>query len=381
MAAALAAVFVFAGCGTSAGEGAAPPAKHFTGNMTTVHVDLNWLSNVEFSGIWVAMQKGWFAQNGLKIKGICGTHASFNAGCVRPFDYTNTPESMNDNCVRTTGSLCIGFDDSSAVAIARQAGQLLKAVWVGSQKTPFGFMTCYVPPSGKPQKHCKSNSGRNITSVKQWKGLKIGYQADELYVPEIMLGNHGMSLSQVTPVKVTFDPTLLQDGTVDAYLVFVNNEPIQLHLEHVKTNVIPAYKNGMGAFYADAMFMPDSQMGRYNKQIATFVRLVDKGWKWAMHHPTATAKLVIKHYFTSAAAGGGPKGLKQQELEIAQFASTLSRNGAGKVDGRMTLGRWKTIIKDLSTYPGSMGGQPILRKGAVKAKDCFTNKFAPAASK
>jgi ABC-type nitrate/sulfonate/bicarbonate transport system substrate-binding protein len=217
--------------------------------------------------------------------------------------------------------------------------------------------------------------------VKQWKGLKVGYQADELYVPEIMLGSAGLSLSDVKPVKVNFDPTLLQVGTVDAYLVFVNNEPLQLHLEGVKTNVIPAYKNGMGAFYADAMFVDQSQTSKYSSQLKTFVHLVDKGWKWAMHHPSATAGLVTKNYFTSAADGGGPKGLKQQKLEIAQFASTLSRNSAGQVDGRMTLSRWKKIIKDLSTYPGSLGGQPILQKGSVSAKSCFTNKFAPPPAK
>ncbi|HEV3310775.1 MAG TPA: ABC transporter substrate-binding protein [Chloroflexota bacterium] len=374
--------FVLAGSGVAGAAAASRQHARTHVAMTTVHVDLNWLSNVEFSGLWTALNKGWFAKAHLKISGLCSNTSAFNAGCVRPFDFSNTPEALNDNCVHAGGSLCIGFDDSSAIPIARQAGQLLTGVWVGSQKTPFGFMTCYVPKKPAVNKGCKSNHGKNITSVKQWKGLRIGYQADELYVPEIMLGHSHLSLSNVKPVEVKFDPTLLQSGFVDAYLVFVNNEPIQLKLEHptVKTNVIPAYSNGMGAFYADTMWVADSQMSKYKNQIKTFVHLVDQGWKYAMHNPTPTAKMVIKHYFTDPSSGGGPGGLKQQELEIAQFAKTLSRDPAGKVDGRMTLTRWKAILHALKTYPGNLGGHPIITTN-INPTDCFTNQFAPAAAK
>jgi ABC-type nitrate/sulfonate/bicarbonate transport system substrate-binding protein len=350
---------------------ARPAAK-----LTTVHVDLNWLPNVEFSGIWVAIKKGWFKQAGLNVPGLT---SGLGAG-VRAYDFSNSPEYENNLCLHQKNQLCIGFDDSSAIPIARQAGQKLVGVWAGSQKTPFGFMTCYVPPKPKVNKKCKSNTGKNIKSPRQWKGLKIGYQQDELYVPELMLGSVGLSLSDVTPIQVQFTTTDLTTGETDAHLIFVNNEPITLALQGVKTNVIPGYKYGMAAFYADVMFVNHSQMSKYQKQIKAFVSVVDRGWKYAMHHPNPTAAMIVRNFFSSS-FGGGPGATKQQQIEIGQFASTLSRDKAGKIDGRMTTARWNTILRDLKTYPGSLGGKPIITDNAIKSKDCFTDKFAPAGSK
>jgi ABC-type nitrate/sulfonate/bicarbonate transport system substrate-binding protein len=380
----LVAVFVVAGTGTVGAHqvaGNARPQKA----MTTIHVDLNWLPNVEFSGIWVAIKKGWFKQAGLNVPGLT---AGLGAG-VRAYDFSNTPEYENAQCLHQKNQLCIGVDDSSAIPIARQAGQKLTGLWAGSQKTPFGFMTCWVPPKPKLNKKCVSKNsiavkngkgtGKNITSPKQWKGLNIGYQQDELYVPELMLGSVGLSLSDVHPVQVQFTTSDLTTGATDAHLIFVNNEPITLGLQGVKTNVIPGYKYGMAAFYADVMFVNDSQMSKYQNQIKSFVSIVDRGWKYGMHHPNATATMIV-HKFFSASSGGGPAATKQQEVEIGQFAKTLARDKAGKIDGRMTLPRWKTIIKDLKTYPGSLGGQPIITSN-INPKDCFTDKFAPPGAK
>ncbi|GEM_PF-1943120 len=370
---------VLAGCATVAAPQGAPPASHPAKKLTPIHVDLNWVSNVEFSGIWWSMKKGWFKSAGIKLNGLCSSKAGPNAACVRPYDFSNTPESENDLCVRAGKALCIGVDDSSAVPLARQAGENNVAIWSGSQKTPFGFMTCFVPKKPKVNKKCKSNTHKNITSPKQWRGLKIGYQQDELYVPEIMLGSVGLNLSDVKPVKVTFDTSDLTTGATDAHLVFINNEPITLKLQGVKTNVIPAYKYGMKAFYADAMFVRQSQISKYKGVLKKFVSAVDRGWKYAMHHPKSTANLVVHKYFPTS-EGGGPGALKQQQIEINQFAKTLSRDSKGRINGRMTLGRWKTIIHDLKTYPGSIGGGPLLTAN-IKAKSCFTDQFAPPGAK
>src|SRR5438874_1198970 len=35
--------------------------------LQTVDFILNWLPNVEFAGLWVAAQKGWFAQSGIHL--------------------------------------------------------------------------------------------------------------------------------------------------------------------------------------------------------------------------------------------------------------------------------------------------------------------------
>jgi ABC-type nitrate/sulfonate/bicarbonate transport system substrate-binding protein len=350
---------LLSGCGGSSNGG------HHK-KMTTVFVQLNWLPNVEFSGLWVADHMGWFKRAGFNLT-------------YKPFANGISPEQATTACWKEGTKLCFGFDDSAAVAINDDQGAGLKAVWVGSQKTPFGFVTCAVPAN--PKEPCTSNSGKNITSPAQWKNLKIGYQSDELYVPEIMLGSVGLSLSDVKPTVVEYNPAILTNGGVDAFLVFINNEPISMGLQGIKLNVIPAYKFGMRDFYADAMFAPDAELTSHAAQVKTFVHLVDKGWKYAMRNSTTVADMVAKYYFPANGTSASTNR-KQQELEEKQFATMLSRNANGQISGQMTLGRWKRIEQILGTSSGNLGGGPLLQnKPWPKPSSLFTNEFAPPPSK
>jgi ABC-type nitrate/sulfonate/bicarbonate transport system substrate-binding protein len=357
---------VLSGSAFAAAHAVKPASK--AQKLTSVSVQLNWLTNVEFSGLWVADHLGWFKKAGFKLKAT-GWSNGIN------------PEDVTSACYQgagKSGNLCFGYDDSAAVAIARSQGNDLKAVWVGSQKTPFAFATCAVTGKKNIDSKCKSNTHKNITSPKQWKGLKIGYQSHELYVPEVMLGSVKKSLSDVKPVTVQFDTSVLTTGGVDAFLVFLNNEPISLALQGVHTNVIPAYKFGFGDFYADTMFAPSAELKAYPKKVKTFVSLVDQGWKYAMHHANAVGAMVQKYYFKTEF--GAPSSRIQQQKELGVFAKTLSRDGSGKISGRMTLKRWEGIIHILRTYPGDIGGRPIISH-SISASASFTNQFAPAAAK
>jgi ABC-type nitrate/sulfonate/bicarbonate transport system substrate-binding protein len=358
----LSVAMVLAGCSTAASPEAAPvkaPTHKGAHKLTPVYVQLNWLTNVEFSGLWVADHLGWFRKAGLVLK-------------AHPWSNGINPEEVTSSCWAGHNGYCIGFDDSAAVAIARAAGNDVKAIWVGSQKTPFGFITCKVTGNPKIDSRCKSRMHKNITSPRQWKGLRIGYQSHELYVPEVMLGSVGLSLKDVVPVVVQFDTSVLTNGTVDAYLVFINNEPISLELKGVRVNVIPAYKYGMGAFYADTMFAPDSEIKAHPAFIRTFVHLVDKGWKYALAHWKSTADMIVKYYFKSEF--GAPVNRRQQELELKKFATTLARDPSGHWSGCMTLARWKQIVHILTTYPADLSGKPVISH-PINARDAFTNAF------
>lgn len=349
-------VLILAGCGTSAVPQAAPPhrASH---SLTPVHVQLNWLSNVEFSGLWVADHLGWFKRAGIKLD-------------YRPWSNGINPEEVTSAC---TG-YCFGFDDSAAIAIARSVGNNVKAVWAEAQKTPFAYITCKITRSARINSRCKSRTHRNITTPKQWRGLRIGYQSHELYVPEVMLGSVGLSLKDVKPVVIQFDPSVLTTGTVDAYLAFINNEPISLSLQGVQTNIIPAYKYGFGAFYSDVMFGTDSEIRAHPQFVRKFVRLVNRGWLYAMHHTKQVADMVVRYY--SPEEFGVRTNMRQQELELKAYEQSLARNPSGHFSGRMTLARWKRIIHILATFPADPSGKPVISH-PINAAAAFTNTFAP----
>lgn len=324
--------------------------------LTTVTVKLGWLSNVEYSSMWVADHKGWFTQAGIKLKFIPG------------------PSSISaEDFLTSCQGYCFAMSDSVPLSIARSVGQKIKAIWVEDQRTPFGFIACAV--TGKPavDKKCKSRARRNITSPRQWRGLRVAYQAGQLYVPEIMLASVGLRISDVKPVVVGFDTAPLTSGAVDVFDVFINNETIALKLLGVKLNVMPAYQFGAGSFYSDLLEAPDSELKAHPAFVRKFVHLLDRGWKYALSHTKQVADMVVKDY--NPKTFGVPTSKRQQELELKEFATELARGPHG-VTGRMTLKRWTQIVHLLRTYPADLNGKPLITH-PVSPSSLFTNAFTP----
>lgn len=234
--------------------------------LTPVTFYLNWITNVEFAGLWVAEAKGWWTQAGLKL-------------VAKPYDFNNDPTVLVG-----AGKYMFGFQDGASMIIGRARGIPVKAVWCPDQESPFAFISM-------PNSH--------ITTVKDFRGKRIGYQAQQRYVLETMLNHEGMTLSDVKPVVVGFDPTLLVAGKVDAYLAFLTNEPIFLRLsKHINVNVIPASKYGYD-FYNDVLFTTDGLIKSNPTLVRKVVGVIDRGWKWALAHPVDTAKIVVPKWDSS----------------------------------------------------------------------------------
>src|SRR5579871_4980663 len=146
---------------------------------TNVRIALNWLTNVEFAGIWAAQEKGWWRQAGLNVT-------------VKGYDFTHDPMQMVGS-----GQYDFGFEDGAALIAGRASGQPITALWAGGQASAYAFIS--MPNSG-------------ITTPRQFKGKRIGYQAGERYVLDTMLSAVGLSEKDCTPVVVGFDPTVLIKG-------------------------------------------------------------------------------------------------------------------------------------------------------------------------
>jgi NitT/TauT family transport system substrate-binding protein len=306
----------------------APRLHARAASLTQVSFALNWITNVEFAGIWAAQHKGWWTQAGLSVS-------------VRGYDYTNDPVVLVG-----AGKYQFGFQDGASLIIARANGHIpLQAVWASGQTSPFAFIT--MPKSG-------------ITSVKQFKGKRIGYQAHEKYVLESMLNQVGMSLSDVKPVVVGFDPTVLLAGKVDAYLAYVTNEPIEMAQRyHVKVNIIRASDYGYN-FYSDVLFTTDSLIHSNPALVGKVVSVMDRGWKYALAHPAEAAHWVVPGLDKTDT-------LSQQEEEMSALGKLSATPGAPV--GTMTAARWGAGINLLKKY-----GQI---KSIFPAGNVFTAQFLP----
>jgi ABC-type nitrate/sulfonate/bicarbonate transport system substrate-binding protein len=293
--------------------------------LTSVSFALNWLTNVEFAGIWVAQEKGWWAQAGLQVK-------------VRGYDFTNDPVLLVG-----AGKYQFGFQDGASLIIARAKAHIpVQAIWASGQKSPFAFIT--MPKSG-------------IRTVKDFRGKRIGYQPHERYVLESMLNDVGLKLSDCVPAVVGFDPTVLLAGKVDAYLAYLTNEPIELAQKyHVKVNIIPASDYGYN-FYSDVLFTTDSTIKSNPALVRTVVGVMDRGWKYALTHPAEVARYVVPKLDSQDT-------LSQQSEEMKALADLSAAPGAPV--GTMTATRWQAGIDLLAKYkqiPASIPAASVFTSG------------------
>jgi ABC-type nitrate/sulfonate/bicarbonate transport system substrate-binding protein len=280
---------------------------------------------------------GWFKQAGINFQ-------------ATGWNFTANPVDLV-----IAGKYNFGFQDGASIIISRSKGAPVKAIWAGGQLSPFCFMS--MPKS-------------RITTVKDFKGMKIGYQPHELYVLQAMLAHEGMTLTDVHPVPVGFDPAVLTAGTVDAYLCYISNEPITLEQQGIPVHIIPAYKYGY-TFYSDVMFTTDDMIKHHPALVKAVVGLVDKGWRYAIAHPTQVATIVVDHYFGPSTGAKGKANLKQQ---IAELKALIPLS-----EGTVAPSTTKVGTFDAATWARGIG---LLRKYKIITQDVqpsalFTNQFLP----
>ena len=311
--------------------------------MANVHFILNWLPNVEFAGLWVAEQFGWFRNAGIKM-----TYKSW-APAVHP-----------ETDVPTRGGNTFGLQSGAAIVIARSKGVPIKALYTDTQKSVFGLTVL-------------ADSG--INNLKDLRGKRVGYQGHEYYVPATMLSCAGLRETDWKPVQVGFDIVQLTGKRVDAYLTFVVNEPIALELRGVRQRTFPA-ANYCFNFYDDVLFTTDSLVKQNPALVRKVVGLVARGFRWAHSHPDAAARLTVRKYFPSSVAGKDIFGrrmsananLVQQIRELRAF-TPYSRDASGRFTGLMNRGTWQSSVNILFKY-GQIRSKP-------RVVDVYTNRFNP----
>jgi len=308
---------------------AVPTHAARTAAPTSVSIALNWIKNVEFGGIWAAQKYGWWQQAGLNVT-------------TRAYDYSTDPTVLVG-----AGKYTFGFQDAASLIIARANGNVpVRAVWASLQKSAFAFITM-------PNSH--------ITSVRDFKGKRIGYQVHQLYVLQTMLNSVGLNLSDVKLVPVQFDPNVLVVGRVDAYLAFITNEPIALsQVNHIKVNIIPASTYGY-TFYGDVLFTTDAVIRSNPALVRKVVAVMDRGWRYALAHPDEMAHTVVPAYDNT----GDTVAQQAAEMRALGPLSVAS----GEPIGSMGAARWQSGISLLLKYKQI--------HASIPADSVFTTQFLP----
>jgi len=298
--AAVAAVAVVLAACSSAGSGSSAGAK------TPIKLQLQWFPQAQFAGYFAALDKGYYADEGLDVSILPGAvdivPATVVAGGAAQFGISWVPRML-------------------APSEAGADVQVIAQVFQRSATTQVSFKTS------------------NISAVTDFKGKKIGSWGfgNEF---ELLAGMRKAGLDpdkDVTIVPQQFDMNAFVGGQIDAAQAMTYNEYAQvLETKNPKTgqlfkpedlNVIKWEDQGT-SMLQDAIFASESWLAKSgNSDIAVkFIKASFKGWIFCRDSPAECVDIVLKHDAKL------PKGHQTWQLNEINALIWPSPNGIGIMD-------------------------------------------------
>ncbi len=270
---AIAAAFlvVAAACGSGATptpEPTAAPTPEPTeaptpGPLTEVSVSLDWFPWSNHSGLYVALDKGYFAEEGLAVD----IHPPAD-----PASVLQTVAAGRDH---------FGINYQTGVLIAREQGIPVVSIMALVQHPLNSVMTLAESGIAEP----KDLAGKTVG----WPGIP-----DNEPLLDTMLSSQGLSLSDVELVNVGFDlvPALIGkkvDAIVGAYWV---HESISANNQGFELNIMRMEEHGVPDFYELLLVANEDIIANEPELVQGFVRAAKRGYEDAIADPRGSVELL-----------------------------------------------------------------------------------------
>jgi NitT/TauT family transport system substrate-binding protein len=293
------------GCDGRRPGGETPKATSHT--PTAVRLQLNWLPEPEFGGIYAAELAGDFLSEGLQVEIIKG-----GPGVAAPQ-------------LAASGSVEFAVVGGEQIVTLREQGGELVALYAIYQDDPMGVMVHDSNPAQSLEALWRSQVTFACETNLSWvKTLAKRYgPSSATFVP------HGASL-----VEFASDKNRAQQ-------CFVFSEPIALQLQGVPTRVFLSKESGFNA-YNSVVAASASYVAEHGDACARLVRALQKGWRRYLDDPgAANAHMASLNTAMSKEA---------MDLAAKRQAPLIENDDTASLGlGGMTEARWSDIVGQLRT--------------------------------
>lgn len=205
-----------------------------------------WINDPEFSGYFIALDKGYYAAEGLDVNYLPGGP-----------DVIPQASLLTGKADIALTSL---IETASAVS---EKGAPFKIVGAQFQKSPDSVI---------------SLEATGIKSIKDLVGKTVACPPLSLGTFKVLLGLNGVTEDQVKIVPYAFDPTPLATGQVDAVVDFMTSLPFIIEqTSGKKASFILFYDSGM-PFGQDFVTVTEDTLKNRRKDVVAFLRASRKGW-------------------------------------------------------------------------------------------------------
>lgn len=287
-------------------------------------------ANLPFVGVYVAQEKGFFANEGLNVT------IEHSAGGGEHLQ------------LLTAGKVDVTTQDA-AVLLQRRAdpGLPLVSLALIGQRGQQAFVAL-------------ANSG--INSVPDWAGKKVGYKGSPPPDLLALLAAAGVDPADIELINVGFDPRTLTEGLVDVYPVFKSNEPNLIRQWGFELNQWDAAEFGVPTLGLAYVSTPEI-IQQDPDRMARFVRAALAGIDYARQHPDEAVEIVLKY------AGDTADPAHMRYMLDTELADAVSPVTATFGPGGQTVEQWQALHDMLLQY-GAI-------EKPIDVRQAFTTEFLP----
>ncbi|WP_158078090.1 ABC transporter substrate-binding protein [Rathayibacter sp. VKM Ac-2630] len=242
---------LLAGCAGSDSSASETPAAT---------LQLGWIANVENMGPFIGERDGDYEDAGVDVT-------------ITPGGPSTTVEPLV-----ASGKALVGLSSADVVARARNEGAPLVIVGATLQVNPMSIMSLASAP---------------VNTLDDLVGSRLCIQTSGVSIMDGILTANDIEPSAVEYVTADFDPSPLVAGDCDAFVSFLNNQPVTLKLQGIETVAFPLSDYGYEA-WGNVLFTTEEALAD-EAQRATVKAVVEgtiAGWTTALADPADAAAYV-----------------------------------------------------------------------------------------
>jgi ABC-type nitrate/sulfonate/bicarbonate transport system substrate-binding protein len=306
--------------------------------LTNMTLALDWTPNTNHTGIYVALAKGWYRQEGINLT-------------LLPYSANVSPDTMVAN-----GKADVGISSTEGIVADAAVGQPVVSIAAIIQHNTSALVTLASSGLNRP---------RDL-SGKIYGGFGAPYEG--AVVGEIIKNDGGTG--QFKNVTLGIDAMqALETHRVDFVWVFEGWEVIQAKLQGVNLNVFPITKYGVPDYYTPNIITSPQEIKQKPALLRQFMYATARGYDFARQHPKQSAQMLIN---------GAPKGTFPNPQLVYQSQAFLSANYAdpGRPWGWQDAPAWHNYPQFILNSNGvdNAQGKPI---HSMNFNALYTNQFTP----
>lgn len=302
--------------------------------LEEVTVILDYVANTNHTGMYAALDLGYYEEEGLKVNIVEPTEGA-----------TATLVAVGK------GDFGISYQEDVTIALTSAEPLPIKAVAALVQHNTSGFVTA---------------ADKDITSPKDFEGKTYaGWGGPgEAAVLEAVMTQAGADFSKLNVVVSDGSGFTALEDKADIMWFFEGWDNITCEMNNFPINYMPVKDlDERLDYYTPVIIAGNDTLENRPEMVKKFLKATEKGYQYAISHPEESAELLHKH----APDYSLEMLTKSQEFLAEKYMEDTD------VWGIMSDETWDNYTEFMAEYQ-------VIDK-TIPASDCYTNEFLPGVSK